>query len=376
MQRAAAVLAVIALGFVSIGVQAQQRGRAVRAESAPRAVAPRGPLQPDERETISIFERTSPSVVYITTIQHVRDFFNRNVTRVPQGTGSGFVWDEQGNIVTNFHVIQGAQEALITLSDQRSYPASLVGASPDHDIAVLHIEIPKDAAPAPKPLPIGASADLLVGQNVYAIGNPFGLDHTLTTGIISALNRSIDTDRGRVVDNLIQTDAAINPGNSGGPLLDSAGRLIGINTMIFSPSGAYAGVGFAVPIDTVNRVVSRLITYGEYIRPTIGITAVDEVSRRLLYGTNEKGVVVLQVAPGSPAERAGVVAAQMTRAGRVQLGDVIVALDGKAIDDFAGLVAALDTHQFGDRVTLTVRRNGERRDLPITLSAAHAPGEI
>jgi S1-C subfamily serine protease len=368
---AVAVLAVALLAATA--TSAQPRSRAARAESAPRAVAPRGPLSADEQQTIGIFERTSPSVVYITTVQHVRDFFSRNVTRVPQGTGSGFIWDELGNVVTNFHVIQGAQEALITLSDQRSYPASLVGASPEHDIAVLHIDVPIDA---PKAVPIGSSADLKVGQSVYAIGNPFGLDHTLTSGIISALNRSIDDERGGVIDNLIQTDAAINPGNSGGPLLDSAGRLIGINTMIFSPSGAYAGVGFAMPIDTINRVVPRLITYGQYVRPTIGITANDELSRRLLRDTDQTGVVVLQVVAGSPADRAGLRAAQMVRAGRVQLGDVIVALDGKPIADFGDLAAALDAHQFGDSVTLTVRRNGEPRDVAVTLSATEVAGAL
>jgi S1-C subfamily serine protease len=374
MHRRIAAAACAALALLAAGQTfAQPRARDARADSAPRAVAARGPLSADEQQTIGIFERTSPSVVYITTIQHVRDFFNRNVTRVPQGTGSGFIWDENGNVVTNFHVIQGAQEALITLADQRSYPASLVGASPEHDIAVLHIDVPVDA---PRPVPIGSSADLKVGQSVYAIGNPFGLDHTLTTGIISALNRSIDDERGSSIDNLIQTHAAINPGNSGGPLLDSAGRLIGINTMIFSPSGAYAGVGFAVPIDTVNRVVPRLITYKRYVRPTIGITANDELSRRLLYGTEQAGVVVLQVASGSPAERAGLRAAQMTGAGRVQLGDVIVALDGKAIEDFGDLVAALDAHQFGDSVTLTVRRGEQRRDVAVTLSDAAVPGAL
>src|SRR6185503_5297769 len=174
---------------------------------------------------------------------------------------------------------QGAQEAVVTLADQRMYPASLVGASAEHDLAVLHIDVPVDEPP---PLPIGTSADLKVGQSVYAIGNPFGLDHTLTTGIVSALNRSIDDEQGGTIENLIQTDAAINPGNSGGPLIDSAGRLIGINTMIYSPSGAYAGVGFAVPVDMVNRVVPKLIAYGGYTRPTIGISALDQISRRLL----------------------------------------------------------------------------------------------
>jgi S1-C subfamily serine protease len=275
-------------------------------------------------------------------------------------------------VVTNYHVIQGAQEAVIRLADQRSYPATLVGASPDHDLAVLHIDVPVDAA---KPVAIGSSGDLRVGQIVYAIGNPFGLDHTLTTGIISALDRAIDDESGGVMNNLIQTDAAIIPGNSGGPLIDSAGRLIGINTMIFSPSGAYAGVGFAVPVDTVNRVVPRLIAYHEYVRPTIGITANDQLSERLL-GGDTMGVAILQVAPGSPAERAGLRPAQMRVAGRVDLGDVIVALDGKPIETFGALVAELDEHDFGDRITLTVLRGKERRDVPLTLSGSEVPGAL
>src|SRR6185503_17716225 len=224
-----------------------------------RPVAVRGPLSPDERNTIAVFEAVSPSVVYITTVQHVRDFFSRNVMRVPQGTGSGFVWDEQGRVVTNYHVISGAQEALVTLGDQRSYSAKLVGASPEHDLAVLEIDVPENLPP---PVPVGSSAELRVGQTVLAIGNPFGLDHTLTTGIVSALNRTVENERGGPIENVIQTDAAINPGNSGGPLIDSAGRLVGINTMIYSPSGAYAGIGFAVPVDTINRVVPRIIAYG------------------------------------------------------------------------------------------------------------------
>jgi S1-C subfamily serine protease len=358
---------------VVAGVSAQPARREASAQAVPRAVTPRGPLASDEQQTIGIFERVSPSVVYITTVQHVRDFFSRNVLRVPQGTGSGFVWDDAGHVVTNYHVIQGAQEAVIRLADQRSYPATLVGASPDHDLAVLHIDVPVDA---PKAVPIGRSADLRVGQSVYAIGNPFGLDHTLTTGIISALDRSIDDESGGVMNNLIQTDAAINPGNSGGPLIDSAGRLIGINTMIFSPSGAYAGVGFAVPVDTVNRVVPRLIAYHSYVRPTIGITANDQISERLLSGTEQMGVAVLQVAPGSPAEQAGLRPAQMRSAGRVQVGDVIVAIDGKPIETFGALVGELDEHEFGDRVTLTILRGKERRDVQLTLSGSEVPGAL
>src|SRR5262245_39136202 len=351
------VLCLTLLAASAAGAQPVARG--VRSEAAPRTVAPRGPLAPDEQQTIGIFERVSPSVVYITTVQHVRDLFSRNVMRVPQGTGSGFIWDSQGHVVTNYHVIQGAQEALVTLADQSSYPATLVGASPDHDLAVLHIDVPVNG---PAPVQIGTSSDLKVGQNVYAIGNPFGLDHTLTTGVISALNRSIDDEHGGMIENLIQTDAAINPGNSGGPLIDSAGRLIGINAMIYSPSGAYAGVGFAVPVDTVNRVVPRLISDGHYARPTIGIQANGQVSKRLLEASGRLGIVVLDVEPGSPAERAGLRAAQMARSGRVTLGDVIEAVDGKPTMDMGDLISALDVHEAADRVTLTVRRGAERRE--------------
>ena len=345
---------------------AQPRPKPVHSEVVePRPIAPRGPLAADEQNTIGIFQRASPSVVYITTLQRVRDFFSRNVMRVPQGTGSGFIWDEQGHVVTNFHVIQGAQEAVVTLADQRNFPATLVGASPDHDLAVLHIDMPADG---PRPLPIGTSSDLIVGQNVYAIGNPFGLDHTLTTGVISALNRSIDDDNGGTIENLIQTDAAINPGNSGGPLIDSAGRLIGINAMIYSPSGAYAGVGFAVPVDIVNRVVPKLVAYGRYVRPKIGISANDEISRRLL-GADATGVVVLQVVSGSPAARAGLRAATQSNGGRrVTINDVIVGIDAKPIKNFGELLSVLDEHEFGDKVTLSVRRGEDKRDVEITLT--------
>jgi S1-C subfamily serine protease len=285
---------------------------------------------------------------------------------VPQGTGSGFFWDEQGRVVTNFHVIRGAQEALVRLGDQRSFQARLVGASPEHDIAVLQIDVPTDLPP---PIPVGSSAELRVGQQVLAIGNPFGLDHTLTTGIVSALNRTVDNESGGVIENVIQTDAAINPGNSGGPLIDSAGRLVGINTMIYSPSGAYAGIGFAVPVDTVNRVVSRIVAYGRYVRPTLGISANDDVSTRLLE-RDTNGVLVLGVTANSPAARAGLRATEMTAAGRVVLGDVIEAVDGRAVEDFATLVNVLDAHEFGDRVTLRVRRGNERLEIPVTLGTA------
>lgn len=222
---------------------------------APRTVTPRGDLAGDERATIALFEAARGSVVSISTAQLVEDVWSQNVFSVPQGTGSGIIWDDQGDILTNFHVIAGASEATVRLADGRKFRASLVGASPDHDIALLRIGV---AFHRPPPIPIGTSGDLKVGQKVFAIGNPFGLDWTLTTGIVSALNRNLREPDGHVVQHLIQSDAAINPGNSGGPLLDSSGRLIGMNTAIYSPSGASAGIGFAVPVDTIMQVVPQL----------------------------------------------------------------------------------------------------------------------
>ncbi|WP_137495400.1 S1C family serine protease, partial [Escherichia coli] len=274
-------------------------------ETQERTVTPRGDLAADEKTTIELFEKSRGSVVYITTAQLVRHVWSRNVFSVPRGTGSGFIWDDAGHVVTNFHVIQGASSATVKLADGRDYQAALVGASPAHDIAVLKIGVGFKRPPA---VPVGTSADLKVGQKVFAIGNPFGLDWTLTTGIVSALDRTLSGDAsGPAIDHLIQTDAAINPGNSGGPLLDSAGRLIGINTAIYSPSGASAGIGFAVPVDTVMRVVPQLIKTGKYIRPALGIEVDEQLNARLQALTGSKGVFVLRVTPGSAAHRAGLV---------------------------------------------------------------------
>ncbi len=346
------------------GVDALAQNRSL---AEPREIMQRGSLQRDELTMVDIFRRSSPSVVYITTVRHVRDFFTRNVMRVPRGTGSGFVWDDNGHIVTNYHVIRGAQEAQVRLADQRSFTASLVGASPEHDLAVLRIDVAEDAPP---PLPLGRSSDLQVGQSVLAIGNPFGFDHTLTTGIVSALDRSIDNDWGGVIEHLIQTDAAINPGNSGGPLLDSAGRLIGVNTVIYSPSGAYAGLGFAVPVDTINRVIPRLISYGRYVRPVLGISASDAIAPRLLDPLGLDGVPVLGVAPDSPAERAGLRPARVTVSGSVLLGDVIEAIDGRATDSLEQLTSMLDEYEIGEEVEVRLWRNGERIELNIELAGA------
>ncbi|HSG22337.1 MULTISPECIES: trypsin-like peptidase domain-containing protein [Sphingomonadales] len=330
----------------------------------PRMVTPRGDLGADERATIDLFRNARESVVFISTRQRVADFWTRNVYSVPRGSGSGLVWDGAGHIVTNFHVIEGASEAQIQLADGRQFSATLVGVSPQHDLAVLKIGGAGFTAPAR--VPIGTSSDLQVGQNVFAIGNPFGLDWTLTKGIVSALDRSLPNENGPDIRHLIQTDAAINPGNSGGPLLDSAGRLIGINTAIYSPSGASAGIGFAVPVDTVMRVVPQLISEGRYTRPSLGLESDDDINDRLKRASGIEGVFVLRVDPGSVAERAGLVAAQRTRRG-VAPGDIVTAMNGKPVSRVGDLLARLDDFRVGQSVELTLMRGGEVRTVRLEL---------
>lgn len=338
-------------------------GGAVHAQSA-RPVTPRGPLDAQEQNNIAVFRKVSPSVVHITTLAQQRDFFSRNVTEVPSGTGSGFLWDEQGHIVTNFHVIRGASAAKVTLSDQSSYDATLVGVDPDRDIAVLRIAAPREKL---LPVPMGASKDLLVGQTVYAIGNPFGLDQTLTRGIVSALNREIESMTQRTIRGAIQTDAAINPGNSGGPLLDSAGRLIGVNTSIFSPSGGSNGIGFAIPADEVNRVVPQLIKHGRVIRPALGLTAGTEQLRQVL--RLPKGVVLIGLRTGGGAQRAGLQPFMRGRDGRIVAGDVITAVNGKPVADLDELLNELEERQVGDKVTLSVWNGGKTRQVQAQLGS-------
>lgn len=330
---------------------------------SPRTVAARGDLAADEKATIELFENSRDSVVFITTKALVRDFWTRNVFMVPRGTGSGFIWDDAGHVITNFHVIEGTNEAMVKLSDGRDYRAALVGASPAHDIAVLRIGV---GFKRPPPVPLGTSHDLKVGQRVFAIGNPFGLDWTLTTGIISALDRSL-SGNGVTIEHLIQTDAAINPGNSGGPLLDSAGRLIGITTAIYSPSGANAGIGFAVPVDTLNRVAPQLIRRGKYIRPALGIELDEGINERLKTLLRVNGIVILRVSPGSAAERAGLKGAMVSRDGGIVPGDIITAVDGKQVDTVSKLLARMDDHAVGDTLKVTVLREGQMIDIVVTL---------
>jgi S1-C subfamily serine protease len=329
----------------------------------PRAVTPRGPLAADEQSTIELFRRLSPSVVHITTLAAQRDFFSMNVQQVPRGTGTGFVWDTAGHIVTNFHVIQGANAARVTLADQSSFDATLVGAFPDRDLAVLKITAPADKLP---PIPVGSSRDLVVGQKVFAIGNPFGLDQTLTTGVVSALNREIESFNSRSIRGVVQTDAAINPGNSGGPLLDSAGRLVGVNTQIASPSGASAGIGFAIPVDEVNRVVPRLIRDGRITRPSLGVTAGPPGLTRALQ--LPAGVTIIQTAAGSPAARAGLKPFRRARDGGLLMGDVLTAVDGQPVADLDDVLTLLERKEPGDTVTLTLWNSGKSRQQRLELA--------
>ena len=327
-----------------------------------RPIEARGDLASDEKNTIDIFRNAAPSVVYITSIAVRRNLFSLNVYEIPQGTGSGFIWDKQGRIVTNYHVISDASRLEVTLADRSSWKAVLVGAAPDRDLAVLQISAPADKL---RPIVLGESKDLLVGQKVFAIGNPFGLDQTLTTGIVSALGREITAVTGRTIHDVIQTDAAINPGNSGGPLLDSAGRLIGVNTAIYSPSGASSGIGFAVPVGEVNRVVPQIISKGKLIRPGLGITL---ANRRLTEELGLEGVMVLQVQPGSSAEKAGLRGTTQAREGLV-LGDVIVAVNGKEVKDYDSLRDELERHEVGESVTLSLMRDASTVEVGVALEA-------
>ena len=329
--------------------------------AVPRAVTPRGELSQGEKSTIGLFRQASPSVVHITAITVQRDLFTLNVIQIPEGTGSGVVWDTNGNVITNFHVIQNADAAQVTLADQSNWKARVVGVAPDKDLAVLRIDAP---ATRLRPIPIGTSKDLQVGQGVFAIGNPFGLDQTLTTGVISALGREIESVTRRPIQGVIQTDAAVNPGNSGGPLLDSAGRLIGVNAAIYSPSGASAGIGFAIPVDTVNRIVPELIRYGKITRPGIGVQAAeDQIAQQL----GVKGVLVVDVVAGSAAAKAGIRPTKREASGRVRLGDVIVAVDGVKVGSPNDLFLALEKYKIGDTVNFSLLRDGKTVQTRVTL---------
>ena len=317
-----------------------------------------------ETATIRLFEETTPSVCFINTSQVRQSRWNRNVQEIPAGTGSGFIWDKNGSIVTNYHVIKDANRISVTLSDMSTWDAEVIGLERNKDLAVLRIKAPSSVL---TPIKVGNSSNLKVGQSVFAIGNPFGLDQTLTTGVISALGREIQSITGRPIKDVIQTDAAINPGNSGGPLLDSSGRLIGVNTMIYSPSGASAGIGFSIPVDEVNWVVSDLVRFGEVRKPIIGISLVASQHTRQFGLT---GALILDVSESSPADLAGLRPTAMNRKGEIELGDIIVAINEDEIASNNDLLNVLEKYAPGDRVSVTYDRNGRKKAVELTLASS------
>jgi len=327
-----------------------------------REVTPSGTLAEDEQNNIAVFSNTSPSVVHITTLKLATNLLTLDVMQVPRGTGTGFIWDEKGHVVTNYHVILDGNAARVTLSDQSSWKAELVGAFPDRDLAVLRIDAPKNKL---KPILVGESNNLKVGQKVYAIGNPFGLDQTLTSGIVSALNRKIQSVTQRPIQGVIQTDAAINPGNSGGPLLDSSGRLIGVNTAIYSPSGAYAGIGFAIPVDEVRRIVPRLIRDGKFIRPTLGIQVASDDVRNMLQ--LPPGLVIVGVERDGPADLAGIRPFYRKADGTVTVGDELLAISGSTVSNTDELLNVMENHQAGEKVTITILRGSKIIETTVVL---------
>lgn len=318
------------------------------------------PILDYEKAVETLFSYASPSVVYITTSTYQQDYWSRDVYEVPSGTGSGFIWDSDGHVITNFHVIKEADKAQVTLSDHTSYPADMVGYYKEKDIAVLKIKAPSDKLKSIQP---GSSSNLRVGQFVMAIGNPFGLDYTLTTGVISALDREIQSQAGVPIKEIIQTDAAINPGNSGGPLMNSHGELIGINTAIYSPSGASSGIGFAIPVDVVKWVVSDILKYGEVRRATMGFSPLrDDYARG--FGVSS-GVVVYSVDSGSPADKAGIKGTT-----RSKLGDIIVGIGNDKISNYSDLFLALEKYKVGDVAIVTLMRDGKKYNIKVTLESS------
>jgi S1-C subfamily serine protease len=352
---AAAVVAAILLALTAVNIR-----NTPWTGSPARAVAERGPLSEGERATIDIFERVSPSVVQVAARGASNPLMEEDEgqARGQAASGTGFVWDNEGHIVTNDHVVQNARQVAVRFASGEVAQTELIGLAPNYDLAVLRI---MSARNLPPPLAIGSSADLKVGQSAFAVGNPFGLDQSMTSGIISALKRRLPTQSGREIANVIQTDAAINPGNSGGPLLDSAGRLIGVTTAIISPSGSNAGIGFAIPVDIVNRVVPQLIKNGRVPTPGIGIVAASEaVTTRL----GIEGVIVVRTTPSSPAARAGIRGVDMSTG---DIGDVITSADGKPVRRLSDLTDQIEQVGAGGTVRLTIKRGSDSREVNVNI---------
>ena len=317
----------------------------------------------DEANTTEVFQRASPAVVFVTSSELRRQRFTRNVMEIPRGAGSGFVWDaNSGLVVTNYHVIAGADLLAITLADEASFQAEVVGLAPERDLAVLRMIDPPDNLTE---LPLGDSSELSVGRKVMAIGNPFGLDTTLTVGVVSALDREIQSPSNRTIRGVIQTDAAINPGNSGGPLLNSLGQLVGVNTAIYSPSGGSAGIGFAIPVNTVIEVVPQLIAFGKIMRPVLGV---ELASDRWLRRYRVEGVPIVRTYRGFPAENAGMVGARRGSRGEIILGDVITEIDSERVANNDEFLSAMEKHRVGDTIDIVTTREGEEKRFSVELS--------
>lgn len=331
-------------------------------DAGARQVVPRGDLADDEKTTIEIFNQASVSVVHVITSELAQSRIDDNVMDVPKGTGTGFLWDENGYIVTNYHVIRDEKRFRVTLSDNSTHQAYFVGGEPSKDIAVLRID---PSSLSLRPIQLGTSSDLQVGQKVFAIGSPFGLEQTLTTGVISGLGREIQSVNKRTIRNVIQTDAAINPGNSGGPLLDSSGLLIGVNTAIYSPTGTSAGIGFAVPADILNRIVPQLIRNGKVERPGLGIFIFDDATVRRRVG--KPGVLIRGITPDSAALEAGLKGTSYNEQGDLVLGDLIVAIDDEPVENQADLFDVLEKKKVGDAVSVTIEREDKKIDIEVTL---------
>src|SRR6184192_543853 len=360
----ALMAAVTVLGVQQLSGHFQPFGSAAGASPAASVADPS--LATDEQNNIDVYKASAPGVVYIQSTTTVRDFFGM-FSQEREGAGPGSIIDEQGDILTNYHVIADAEKLTVSFGSGKNYPAKVVGKDPDTDLAVIRLlQPPREALTA---VPLGDSDKLIVGQKVLAIGNPFGLDRTLTTGVISGLQRPIRAENGRQIEGAIQTDASINPGNSGGPLLDSHGRMIGINSQILSPSGASAGVGFAIPVSIAKRIVPELVRSGSIQRPNLGIRQrdVESLGNQAQLPVSS-GVLILATQPGGPAANAGLRGLVETEDGQVELGDIIVAIDGEKTDNNDDIYKVMDKHHIGDTVSVEVIRRGRRMTVPVRLT--------
>lgn len=357
--------ALVAAGAVAVIVRFSDRFQprsTALIETPPEGVTSPA-LSTEEQNNIEVYKAIAPGVAFVSSTTYERDFFG--IQERP-GAGSGSVIDDQGHVLTNNHVVEGAQKLSVSFGGDRAYSATVIGRDPDTDLAVIKVSAPSDQL---KIVPIGDSDKLQVGQKVLAIGNPFGFDRTLTTGVISGLQRPIRARTGRLIEGAIQTDASINPGNSGGPLLDSQGRMIGINSQIISPTGGSVGVGFAIPANIAKRVIPQLIQQGRVVRPKLGITtrAVRDLRDQVRLPVSE-GLIIMQVAPGGAAAAAGLRGLSQTPDGDIVIGDIITSVDGQAVNDADDLFRILDKHKVGDVINVEIFRNNRKISVPVTLA--------